>query len=239
MRDKCNNKVIGKAGIPGVICCIGICLMAGCGRHDKALVIPVEQSVEENTAESLADNAKGYGADHMTENHADSGENIGQGGPQKKDVTDITESVADNTIYVYVCGAVLNPGMVELSPGSRAADALEAAGGFLENARRDVINLAQKVSDGEMLRFPSLDEAAEIGAELMGTQLSESSGKININTADVSQLTTLSGIGESRAKDIITYRNNNGNFTKIEDIMKVSGIKESIYNKIYEEITVE
>ncbi len=137
---------------------------------------------------------------------------------------------------VYVCGAVKEPGVVSLPQGSIAEDALLAAGGFSENAWRDYVNLAERVTDGEKLYFPSLDErdSWEETADQAAV-----SGAVNINTADAALLCTLPGIGESKAGDIIAYREKNGNFATKEDIMKVPGIKESVYEKISDKITVK
>ena len=105
-------------------------------------------------------------------------------------------------ICVYVCGAVETPGIVFLPEGSRAADALEAAGGFASHAAVDAVNLAAKISDGEKLYFPDCEEYRAQAEK----QASASAGLVNINTADAAQLCTLPGIGESRAADIIAYR---------------------------------
>jgi competence protein ComEA len=136
-------------------------------------------------------------------------------------------------ICVYVCGAVEAPGIVFLPEGSRAADALEAAGGFASHAAVDAVNLAAKISDGEKLYFPDCEEYRAQAEK----QASASAGLVNINTADAAQLCTLPGIGESRAADIIAYREAHGGFASCEDIMNVSGIKESVYNKISDKIT--
>ena len=138
-------------------------------------------------------------------------------------------------ICVYVCGAVKDPGVVFLPDGSRAADALEAAGGFTAEAAEEAVNLAAKVSDGEKLFFPDREEyeAQTKSAEAAAT------GLVNINTSDITQLCTLPGIGESRAADIIAYREAHGSFTTCEDIMQVPGIKESVYSKISGKIAVK
>ena len=136
-------------------------------------------------------------------------------------------------ICVYVCGAVEAPGIVFLPEGRRAADALEAAGGFNSHAAVDAVNLAAKISDGEKLYFPDCEEYRAQAEK----QASASAGLVNINTADAAQLCTLPGIGESRAADIIAYREAHGGFASCEDIMNVSGIKESVYNKISDKIT--
>lgn len=139
---------------------------------------------------------------------------------------------APSAISVFVCGAVKCPGVVELPEGSRVNDALEAAGGFAEDAAKEQVNLAAKVSDGEKLYFPTCEEAASAAEEKSGD------GLININTASAEELCTLPGIGASRAADIIRYREREGVFVTCEDIMKVTGIKNSVYDKIKDRIKV-
>ena len=109
-------------------------------------------------------------------------------------------------VCVYICGAVADPGVYKLPAGSRGADALEAAGGFSEGADPASVNLAEFLEDGMMI-VVSEDHAAGEG-ERRGT------GKINLNTADVSTLTTLPGIGEGKAEEIVRYRERNGRFKK-------------------------
>ena len=211
MRKKKYFKVFGRTYFSGIVMAFCLWGMTGCGKADTALTIPllqedVEQSKDENAVETGMD----------IENPGDAPD---------------CGLLQETMIYVYVCGAVNDPGVVELPADSRVADALQAAGGFTAEARQDAINLAKPVQDGEMLRFPSLEEEYE-------EQQTASDGRININTADVSQLITLNGIGEARAGDIISYREKNGNFGTIEDIKKVPGIKDSIFEKIADQITV-
>lgn len=144
-------------------------------------------------------------------------------------------------IRIYVCGAVRCPGVVEVSAGSRVEDALAAAGGFAENANRYYVNLADWVTDGQMLYFPTEEE---LQGGVLQTPWESSSGEsatglVNINTADAALLCTLPGIGESRAAEIIAYREKNGPFESCEDIMSVSGIKTGLYEKICDRITVD
>ena len=155
-------------------------------------------------------------------------------------VSDLQGTEAE--ICVYVCGAVVYPGVVRLKEGSRAADALEAAGGFGEDAATDYVNLAARVSDGEKLYFPRMEECQNRPLQWENAESAGEDGDnrlININTADTEALCTLPGIGESRAADIIRYRENMGPFENCEEIMQVSGIKTSLYNKIRDLITVK
>lgn len=142
---------------------------------------------------------------------------------------------AGNLIRIYVCGAVKMPGVVEIPAGSRAVDALEAAGGFGEGAATAAVNLADWVTDGQMLYFPTEGEDVEQKAQEAQAAL----GLVNINTADIAALCTLPGIGESRAADIIAYREANGAFASCEDIMKVPGIKNAAYAKIRDKIIIK
>ncbi len=154
-----------------------------------------------------------------------------------------------DSVVVYVCGAVVNPGVYELSEGSRIDDAVMAAGGFSEDADRTYVNLAARLSDGSKLQIPTVleasDETVAKGIDSFDTEdngsksgASEGGGLININTATQSELATLPGIGEGIAGKIIKYRDENGSFKSIEDIMKVSGIKDKLFSKIKDQITV-
>ncbi len=147
-----------------------------------------------------------------------------------------TEPVEIRSIFVFVCGAVVNPGLVELPEGSRIADALEKAGGFTENADISYVNLASVVSDGQKIYFPEIGENLP---EESGQETGDSAdGRVNINTAGREVLCSLPGIGDAKAEAIIAYRDENGPFSKPEDIMNVSGIGESLYEKIRNRICV-
>ena len=102
----------------------------------------------------------------------------------------------------------------------------------LEDAGREAVNLADWITDGQMLYFPTKEEARQAGTKT-------AQGLVNINTADAAQLCTLPGIGESRAADIIAYRERNGGFDSCEDIMKVPGIKTNVYEKIRDKIRAD
>lgn len=143
-------------------------------------------------------------------------------------------------VVVYVCGEVVNPGVYELKSGMRICDAVEAAGGLTKKASRDYWNLAGELTDGQMLFFPTEEEAKK-RKESAGEAVAAgdtADGKVNINTADVSMLQTIPGIGQTRAEAILAYREENGNFKSIEDIMKVSGIKNGLFEKMKDYITV-
>ena len=132
----------------------------------------------------------------------------------------------EDSIWVYVCGEVASPGVYELQEGDRITHAIEAAGGLTEAAGQVYLNQAAHLTEG------SPSDMADAGME-------KDTGIINLNTATKAELLSLSGIGESRAEAIIAYRETNGGFRKIEDLKKVDGIKEGIFQKIREQITVE
>ena len=162
-------------------------------------------------------------------------------------------------IYVDVCGAVANPGVFQLAAGSRVFQAIEAAGGYLPEAVQNCVNRAGVLTDGQQLYILTQEEMERQGldpaemAKASDGQMNGSAGtgqntgmaaqvqqdnRININTADEAQLTTLTGIGATRAQAIIAYREENGPFAAIEDIMNVQGIKEGTFAKIKDEIVV-
>ncbi|MBE5812519.1 MAG: hypothetical protein E7314_02550 [Clostridiales bacterium] len=142
-------------------------------------------------------------------------------------------------IYVDIAGEITNPGVYMLDEGSRVNDLIIMAGGVTKEANLSNVNLASVLSDGIKITIPNKKDTATkniIQTSIIGNN--KSSGVVNINQADVEELTTLSGIGESIATSIVEYRNKNGNFKNKEDIKNVSGIGESKYSKIKDKITV-
>lgn len=171
------------------------------------------------------------------------------------------ENKNDSVEYVIVDikGEVTTPGVYELIKGSRVIDVINEAQGLTGNANTRYINLSKILEDGDAIVVYSNDEIENASKEEKievttpcvcedvnsacienntNKETSQTNGKININTATQEELTSLSGIGEAKAKSIIKYREENGNFKSIEDIMKVSGISENLFAKIKENITV-
>lgn len=158
----------------------------------------------------------------------------------ENDKKDLVEDTEDILISVYICGAVNNPGVYEFSIDERVTHAIERAGGFASNADMQFINLAQLLKDGEKIYIPTeveVQEGYNLGFSSQASGV-DSSGKININTATKEQLMTLTGVGEAKALSIISYRDTNGSFSAIEDVMKISGIKDAVFNTIKDYITV-
>ncbi len=136
-------------------------------------------------------------------------------------LTEVEETVSES-LYVHICGAVLTPGVYELPYGSRIYDALDMAGGFDEQADRDSVNLVELLTDGQQVRIPYIGEG----------DVQTGSGLIDINQADVSLLCEIPGIGESRARAILDYREEHGGFGCVEELMQVPGIKEGLFARI-------
>ena len=193
----------------------------------------------------------------MTEMTTESGEPVVSddlSGSDYSKASDCEKSGEENdVIYVYVCGAVAREGVYEMKRDSRKADALEAAGGYSENAAHGVVNLAATVTDGERIYIPTSEEAENgLYDKMMNpadnmngnlqdpedTSASGGSGEIDINTASKEELMSLPGIGASKAMDIISYREGNGGFSNIEELKNVSGIGNATYEKIKTQIKV-
>lgn len=148
-----------------------------------------------------------------------------------------TVSSASTDIYVHICGEVKKPGVYTFDREPRVIDVVKKAGGLTAKARQDCVNMAEVVTDGTQLVIAAKGERSKAGEKKQKTDESDSN-KININLASKEDLMTLSGIGESKATQILSYRESNGKFSKIEDIMNISGIKEGVFNKIKDYITV-
>ena len=212
-----------------------------------------------NSAEFRKKQAESDGSDAGNGTGSDSGKHTSDA-----DIDNGSEAVSDKEmqqamIYVDVCGAVANPGVFQLAAGSRVFQAIEAAGGYLPEAALTCVNRAGVLTDGQQLYILTQEEMERQGldpaemARASDGQMNGSAGtgqntgmtaqvqqdnRININTADEAQLITLTGIGATRAQAIIAYREENGPFAAIEDIMNVQGIKEGTFAKIKDEIVV-
>lgn len=145
--------------------------------------------------------------------------------PQTEESSLIT---SDTEIFVYVCGQVMNPGVYSFKQGDRICDAIEKAGGITSEGNIEGINLADLLEDGQMIKILSITEDSE----------TEDDGLIDLNNASKEVLMSLPGIGETKAQGIISYRENTGSFISIEDVMKVEGIKETLFSKIKDLIKV-
>ena len=170
-------------------------------------------------------------------------------------ITEQSEEVPQ-TLWVHICGYVNRPGIYEMPIDGRLYDALMAAGGFLEGANENALNLAERLKDGSRVYVPGLsvsdtkdmaegEEGAGWVAE--GTEYGQwateggeaKDARININTASGRLLETIPGIGPAKAQEIMAYRKENGPFETIEEIKEVAGIKDALFEKMKAFITVE
>lgn len=197
-------------------------ILSGCGRSKEILYFDRESPDEmytQDMREYTDASSNGDLSEKEQKSRWDSGQESG--------------AEAGGQIYVHVCGQVCQPGVVMLPEGSRAWEAVEAAGGLADEAWEAAVNLASVLQDGEKLYIPAL-------GEVVAQQAGEAeNGLINLNTADAAGLQSLPGIGESRAADILSYREKSGGFRSVEEIMQVPGIKESTFEKIRDKITVD
>jgi competence protein ComEA len=138
-------------------------------------------------------------------------------------------------LIVDVAGAVQQPGVYEFAEGDRVIDAIERAGGSLPKADLSLLNLAAPLTDGTQILVPKAGQAAGGVPGAGGT--GSSSGLININSASATELETLSGIGEVLAATIVEYREQNGPFASVEDLMDVSGIGPATLDEIRDQVT--
>lgn len=144
-------------------------------------------------------------------------------------------------IAVYICGAVSHPGVYRFFEAVRVCDVVDAAGGLTKRADSSAVNQARFVQDGEQIQIPIRQKnasAKQTGAPAVQDSTHSSDGAININIATREELMKLPGIGASKADAIIAYRAENGSFQSPEDIMKISGIKDGVYQKIKDKITI-
>lgn len=165
--------------------------------------------------------------------------------PEQDTAVSGREKTEKEYLVVHICGAVAVPGIYKLPENSRLYEAVEAAGGFLEEADTEYHNLARAIFDGERIYILNKEEVNQLPEEqkLSGDdeakKQTQKDEKININTADVTQLTSLPGIGEAKAEAVLEYREKAGRFTAIEEIMNVSGIGQAMFDKIKDKITTE
>lgn len=253
MQKKNRIILIKKLCLAGAL--LAACFLCGCTRKEELLLL-ADEAVSGETEE--VDSADIDVAEPALQADAAASE-------KSKASVEETPS-GSGRLYVHVCGAVEAPGVYELPAGSRVYEAVQAAGGFAADADQNYVNQAQILTDGVKLVIPTGEEAAAAeskeetdsgaaareksdaalqigivgGEEPFGGETAErADAKININTASVKELCNIPGVGETRAAAIVSYRESHGGFAKPEDIMKVSGIKEGMYEKIKDSISVE
>ena len=160
----------------------------------------------------------------------------------EQSVSEGEKEAQEQKVYVHITGAVKKPGVYIFDGKPRVIEVVEKAGGFKKDALKYSINQAEMVEDGAQIVIESKKdkkkEAATEGDRDSAGGQQDNAGLLNINTATKEELMTLTGIGESKAMAIISYREENGDFGKIEDIMNITGIKTGVFDKIKNQIKV-
>lgn len=224
---------LGAISVAAAVLCVLAAAALGVG-FGTARGVLIERSADDGVSVAASGDASGSESDG--EGQQDDG---GEGA-----VTDTAEDDADEdaaTVTVDVSGAVATPSVVTLAEGSRVADAIDAAGGALPEADLAQLNRAARLTDGEKVHVPVEGEQAAVAA---GTAAgSAETGAvtqqlININTATEAELDVLPGVGPSTAEAIVADREENGPFSTIEDLMRVSGIGEKKFEKLAGQICV-
>ncbi len=144
-------------------------------------------------------------------------------------------------IKIYITGEVVSPGVYELEENSRVEDAIHAAGGLTEKAVLTNVNLAYVLEDADKIYIPNSNDDEDTGiisSEISSSTPSNKNQKININKANAQDLESVPGIGPSTAEKIVTYRNENGKFSSIDDLKNVTGIGEKKFESIKDYISI-
>lgn len=237
-----NSKLRNKAFFS--ILAMIVCILLGCQKKDELVLSQVQEEelqLQEVSTETVSEEAESGEVDSE------------KAGSEETTTKETVTEPEIPKIIVHICGAVCRPGVYELTEGDRICQAVEKAGGFTEDADENLLNQAQKLVDGMQLVIPTRQEAEKALEEGTGDQsflrytgqmlssslsTSEGNGLININTATEEMLCTLPGVGSEKARSIIAYRTEHGSYQRIEDIMNVTGIKEGMFAKMKDKITV-
>ncbi len=209
-------------------------LLSGCGERGGAVFTDTEYASGENFLANGDRSSYWPDADPGEENHSE--KSAANAGTRTDPPVNEPERIC-----VFVCGAVNREGVYELPEGARVIDAVEAAGGFSEDADTAYVNQAEFVRDAQKLRIPGREETASPDFILQESAEAEERpdpGLVNINTADLDELMTIPGIGQSKAMSILAYREEHGKFGSAEEIMNVKGIGRGVYEKMKDHISV-
>lgn len=229
---------------------------SGSGNQENSI------TVQENGNNSVTDAVKPEltaAKDNSSDDTGDKPELTAANGNSSDDTGDKpgdTETSVNNNIYIYICGAVEKPDVYKVEADTRLVEVIELAGGLTKDAAGDYVNQAALVQDGQKVYIPTKEEVKgtvpegypgnqdsaggnTLKADTTVKSQDNGSGKVNINKASAEELMTLPGIGEAKAAGIIAYRQEQGGFKSIEEIMNINGIKNSVFNKISDKITVD
>lgn len=162
------------------------------------------------------------------------------------------KEIIEENIIVHISGEVVNNGIIEIEKNARIADVIDKAGGTTKEADLSKVNLAYKISDGQKIYIPNINQGEDRNKAIKDEYIIDGAGdniiiegkttdnvKVNVNTATQTELETLSGVGPSTALKIINYRKENGEFKKIEDLKNVPGIGNAKFDNIKESICVK
>lgn len=220
------------------------------------------EEAADNTKADEKDGAAGKNGDDAAGTDRDGAADASSGAGADDPDAPGADAAGTGMIYVDVCGQVKNPGVYKLTSDSRVYEAVEKAGGMTKKAAASSVNQAERLSDGQQIYVPSKDEqmqgqgdqqaAKDAGAAKTGSSGAAGTGgsagaggsgtanggKVNLNTASKEELMALSGIGEVKADAMIRYREEHGGFQSVEDVKKIEGIKDGVFNKIKDQITV-
>ena len=235
-----------------VLICGAVCVWIHCGQQGKEQIVWEQNDRMWGNEEDVVTGETKQSENKDSAEGAEIEENVLESAADSVEKESEMWTERQKVIYVHICGAVAAEGVYTLSEGSRLIDGVTAAGGFLPVADTSYHNLAALLSDGQKVYVPTEEETKEVpvsertepvgnvGAKnAEGTENTAQQAKVNLNTAGIEELTTLSGIGESKAKSILQYREKVGAFQKIEELKKVSGIGEAMFERVKDQITVE
>ena len=234
-----NKKKIIISVILLIILAIGFVIYILAGNSNDYSTLDLEN-------DALVDSGKNVENEQENSMQSADNTNVTDDGNDIDNTNQVTEEVVE--IAVHITGEVKKQGLIYLKEGSRVADAIEKAGGETKNADLSQINLAYVLQDGQKIYVPNKNE--KISQYITGnsgnndteenntSDLSKEDSKVNINTANQSELDSLPGIGPSIAQKIIDYREENGNFKTIEELQNVKGIGDAKYEEIKDRVTV-
>lgn len=167
--------------------------------------------------------------------------------PQEEEMKNENNSENPEMIFVHVCGAVKKEGVYQVINSARVVDAIKAAGGLTKAAASYGINQAELLKDGMQIYIPTKKEVkvnkvipSGLPSVTGASDISKNANTeiVNINTATKEELMKLNGVGEAKAALIINFRETNGGFNNINDLMKIKGIKQKFFDKIKDSICV-
>ncbi|MBO4394946.1 MAG: helix-hairpin-helix domain-containing protein [Eubacterium sp.] len=202
------------------------------------------------TGDGNSESGSGSVFNDNTDGSKDVSENDDGGDASGKGFTDVPGGIGGD-VYIYICGAVKKPGVYTFDHVPRIVEVVEQAGGFTKKADQTSVNLAGQLEDGAQIVVyernrdgtPAID-LPQTGDTTFDNGASGSFGvssgdsRVNINTAGLEELKTIPGIGDVKAAAIVSFRDENGRFGKIEDLMNISGIKQGTFDKIKDYVTV-